>query len=31
MKRYCKNIDITDRNLISKATYKCLKDNVMIH
>lgn len=26
MKRYCKNIDITDRNLISKATYKCLKD-----
>lgn len=26
MKRYCKNIDITDRDLISKATYKCLKD-----
>ena len=26
MKRYCKNIDITNRNLISKATYKCLKD-----
>lgn len=24
MKRYCKNIDITDRDLISKATYKCL-------
>ena len=26
MKRLCKNIDITDRDLISKATYKCLKD-----
>lgn len=25
MKRYCKDIDITDRDLISKATYKCLK------
>lgn len=25
MKRYCKNIDITDRDLISHATYKCLK------
>lgn len=24
MKTYCKNIDITDRNLISKATYDCL-------
>ena len=24
MKKYCKNIDITDRDLISKATYKCL-------
>ena len=24
MKRYCKDIDITDRDLISKATYKCL-------
>lgn len=26
MKRYCKNIDITNRDLISKAVYKCLKD-----
>ena len=26
MKRYCKNIDITSRELISKATYKCLQD-----
>lgn len=25
MKRYCKNIDITDRKLIQKAVYKCLK------
>lgn len=26
MKRYCKDIDITNRNLISNATYKCLQD-----
>lgn len=25
MKRYCKNVDITDRKLIQKAVYKCLK------
>lgn len=25
MKRYCKNVDITDRKLIKKAVYKCLK------
>ena len=25
MKTYCKNIDITDRNLISVATYNCLQ------
>ena len=25
IKRYCKNVDITDRELISIATYKCLK------
>lgn len=25
MKRYCKNIDITNRDLIARATYKCLK------
>ncbi len=26
MKKYCKNIDITDRELISRATYNCLED-----
>ena len=26
LKRLCKDIDITDRDLISKATYKCLKN-----
>ena len=26
MKRVCKDIDITDRDLISRATYKCLKN-----
>lgn len=26
MKRYCKYIDITDRNLISEATYTCLEE-----
>lgn len=26
MKRYCKKVDITDRQLIQRATYKCLKD-----
>lgn len=26
MKKYCKNIDITDRSLIQKATYDCLAD-----
>lgn len=26
MKKYCKNIDITDINLIKAATYKCLED-----
>lgn len=26
MKRLCKDIDITDRDLISKATYKCIKN-----
>lgn len=26
MKRLCKDIDITDRNLISRATYKCIKN-----
>lgn len=25
-KKYCKNIDITNRDLISKATYNCLSD-----
>lgn len=25
MKRYCKNVDITDRTLISRAVYKCLR------
>lgn len=25
MKRYCKNVDITDRALISRAVYKCLR------
>lgn len=25
MKRYCKNVDITDRALISQAVYKCLR------
>lgn len=25
MKRYCKNVDITDRDLISRAVYKCLR------
>lgn len=25
IKRYCKHVDITDRELISTATYKCLK------
>lgn len=24
LKRYCKNIDITDRNFIEKAVFKCL-------
>lgn len=28
MKRYCKNIDITDRNLISEATYTCLNGKI---
>lgn len=26
MKRYCKNVDITDRKLIRKAVYKCLRN-----
>lgn len=26
MKRYCKNVDITDRKLIQKAVYKCLRN-----
>lgn len=26
MKTYCKNIDITDRDLIKRATYSCLQD-----
>lgn len=26
MKRYCKKVDITDRQLIQRETYKCLKD-----
>ena len=26
MKRYCKNIDITDRDLISRAVYRCIDD-----
>lgn len=26
MKRLCKDIDITDRGLISRAVYACLKD-----
>ena len=26
IKKYCKTIDITDRTLISKATYKCLSN-----
>ena len=25
-KKYCKNIDITNRDLISNATYRCLAD-----
>ena len=29
MKRLCKDIDITDRDLIRKATYKCLKGKYM--
>ena len=26
MKRYCKNVDITDRKLVQKAVYKCLRN-----
>lgn len=26
MKRYCKNVDITDRELIQKSVYKCLRN-----
>lgn len=26
MKTYCKTVDITDRKLIQKAVYKCLKN-----
>ena len=26
MKRYCKNVDITDRKLIQKAVHKCLRN-----
>ena len=28
MKKYCKNVDITDRTLISESVYQCLADKL---